>query len=256
MNGNDSAFPAFPPGFWRRIALHPRPGVVIGGLEDDAHRFVLRLAHEDGRITGVDARAERFPWSTCADAGTFLAGQLRGSSLQAVAALDPRSHCTHLFDLAILCAAHAHEPAPIRFDLKVAERVERRTSATLLENDAPVLQWQVNGTLIEGPGDWAGRDMRELSSWKQALSAAAARRATMLRRAIYVSGVRAQPATVDARASDRGPGRLGACFTYQMPRVGDAVQSRTARVDFSQGQDGPLQDFDPERLVLAGGADS
>lgn len=254
MSGYDSAFPAFPPGFWRRIALHPFPGAVIAGLEDDVHRFVLRLAHEDGSITSVDARAERFPWSSCAEAGAFLAEQLVGSSLPAVAALDPRSHCTHLLDLAILCAAHAHDHEPVRFDLMVADRREGRTSGTLLENGVPVLQWQVNRTRIEGSGDWTGRDLREFSSWKQALSPAVARRAMMLRRAIFVSGVRAHAQPMDGHAADRG--RLGACYTYQMPRARDAVPSRQRRMDFSRGSEGPLQDFEPERLMPACGADA
>jgi hypothetical protein len=251
---DDAAFPAFPPGFWRRIALIPRPGLVVAGLEDDVHRFALAIAHRDGVVTRVQARAERAPWSACPDAGAFIASELTGQALDAVAARDPREHCTHLYDLAVLCAARAHDRRPTLFDMQVADRAEGRTSATLLEDAEPKLQWRVSDGVIRGPEAWAGRSLRELSRWKAELSPQDALRAMLLRRAVFVSGARAQPEVLGGTAADRGPSRMGACFTYQMPRAAEAVQAASWRRDFSAGSEGPLQGFDPDSLMEAAAA--
>jgi hypothetical protein len=241
-------------GFWRRIKLHPAHGVVSVGLEDDYHRFLLKLCHADGVITAVDTHAERFPWSTCADAGAFLTQQAVGLSMDTVARLDPRSHCTHLFDLLILCAAHAGDAEPTQFDMRVDDRVGEQTAATLSENGTVVLRWDINGTLIESPDGWAGRDLRHLSSWKTELPAVDVERALLLRRAVYVSGGRRMTDQLvrAERASDRGPSRLGVCFTYQMPRVLDAFASPDWVRDFSGSQAQPLQFFDPQTLSTLG----
>jgi hypothetical protein len=244
-------FPSFPPGFWRRIALHPRPGVVVAGLEDDVHRFALALAiaHRDGVITRVQTAAERAPWSTCPAAGGFIAGQLTGERLQSVAAHDPREHCTHLYDLAVLCAARAEDRHSTLFDMQVADRVDGRTSATLLEDGEPKLWWRVREGVIQEPGAWAGRSLRELSRWKAELSAEDALRAMLLRRAVFVSGARAQPQVIVGTAAERGQVRLGACYTYQMPHAAEAVHSAAWRRDFSLAGEPPLQGFDPDVLA-------
>jgi hypothetical protein len=141
-------FPSFPPGFWRRIALHPRPGVVVAGLEDDVHRFALAITYSEGVITGVRTTAERTPWSTCPAAGGFIAEQLTGQHLAAVVDRDPREHCTHLFDLAVLCAARAQDRHATLFDMQVADRMDGRTCATLLEDGEPKLWWRVRDGVI------------------------------------------------------------------------------------------------------------
>jgi len=129
-----AAYPSFPPGFWRRIELYPAPRMIIAGLDDDVHRFLMRLSHHEGMIMGVEARAERFPWSTVhADAARHLCFR------------------------------------------------------------------------------------------------------------------RGQPEHSPERAADR-PGRIGACFTYQMPRARDATQRQNWRQDFSGSDKGPLQGFDPELM--------
>lgn len=248
MTDITSSYPAFPPGFWRRIELHPAPGMIVAGLEDDAHRFLLRLRHRAGCIVDVDVQADHYPWSTCATSGDFLGRQLAGRTLQDVASLDPYQHCTHLYDLAILCAAHVDTKRSVRFDLQVADPVEQRSTAILLEDGVQTLCWQLNGTFIEGPGEWAGRELRKLSSWKHELPPRIALLAAALRRALFVSGVRRQSHVMEAeRASDRGPERMGVCYTYQMPRA--LYTSRTlAPRDFSLSGAAPLQDFDPKFL--------
>jgi hypothetical protein len=248
-----SVIAATTPGFWRRIQLHPAPGRISAGLEDDFHRFLLQVTHADGVITQIETRGERIPWSTCADAGAFLAEQVIGQPLMIVAGLDAHVHCTHLFELLVLCAAHANDSSPTQFDLHVPDRQQGRTCATLRENGCNVLSWQLDGTQIEGPGEWAGRDLRQLSQWKSSLSAADAERAMLLRRVVHISGGRNSQSLNVERASDRGPLRMGACFTYQMPRALDALRTPDWVRDFSQPGAEPLSGFDPDLFNAASG---
>jgi hypothetical protein len=235
-----------PPGFWRRIKLHPSTGVLSAGLEDNFHRFRIEFTHADGLITGLQTHADRFPWSTCPAAGTFLAEQTISKPLQVVARLDPHSHCTHFFELLVVGAAHALDAEPTVFDIRVPDRKDGRTRATLSENGQQVLYWEMNGTRIEGPGEWAGRDLRQLSTWKHSLSPELIERAVLLRRVVHISNGRTSNVPKVARAADRGSARIGACFTYQMPRALDALASPDSIRDFSCSGIEPLHDFNPE----------
>src|ERR1700757_3901660 len=154
------------PGFWRRIELNPLPSVLTAGIEDDAHRFLMRINLRDGVVCDVEVRGERIPYTTCGDAGQFLRAALVGLPLHAVTALDAHSHCTHILDLAVLCARHAGDAAPTRFDLRVTDPEDGGKRATLYKNGERTLRWEVSNTLILGPGIFAGRDLRKFSTWK------------------------------------------------------------------------------------------
>src|SRR5260221_2667050 len=108
-------------GFNRRIRLFPASGRVVAGLEDNLHRFVLELSHLDRVVTDVRMRTERYPWSTCASAPAHLREQIVGRNLDALAELNIFEHCTHLFELAVLCASHAFDLTPVQFDLHVED---------------------------------------------------------------------------------------------------------------------------------------
>src|SRR5258706_725743 len=169
MPPDQSSYPSWPPGLWRRIVLQPGPGWIGGALEDDMHRFHLRFDHDGARILAARAEALRHPWSACPGAAPHIAGELTDELLADVAARDPAQHCTHLYDLAVVLAAHANDTVPTRFAMRVADRVGERTIAAMTENGAEVLRWQLAGTTISGSGDHAGRDLRKLSAWKQEL---------------------------------------------------------------------------------------
>jgi len=242
---------AIPAGFRRRIAVASAPGVIAAGLEDDVHRFTVRLAHRDGIVTEVQTTTPRTPWSTCPAAGPALARELVGCALSDVAQRDPRQQCTHLMDLAVLGAAWASRREQVVFDMQVADRTDERTVARLLENGEEVLRWKLVGSVIAGPAPWVARDLRAFSRWKLHLEPEVALRAAMLRRAVMVSGARRLPADVESRAIDRVRERQGACFTYQSPQVEQATQAAGWRRDFSHSADEPLQGFDPAALITA-----
>ena len=246
---DDAVFPTWPPGLWRRIVLTPEPGAISGALEDDVHRFHLRLEHSGGIITGVSARSVRIPMTGCPGASTFIAERLTGRTLAQVAAEDSRAHCTHLYDLAVLCATHAGDwqerERPLRYDFKVADRISERTVATAELDGRQVLLWHLEGTTIVGPDEWAGRELKALSRWKDELSPEVAEWAGLLRRAILVSGVRSffdasEPASTRTH-------RMGACFNYQLPVAETSYRHPNWQRDWSMSDEAPLGDYDPAR---------
>ncbi len=240
--------PAFPPGFWRRIVLHPHANGVIAALEDDVHRFHLRLEHNGERITRLDTWEPRVPYTTCPGAGPSLRNSMIGLRLDVLRGPEPREHCTHLHDLALLAASYAGAAEPVRFDMQVGDRQEGSTRAQLFRDGREVIRWDLDGTGIVGPDPWSGRDLRRLSAWQVEFDTETARQLVMLRRTVLISGARRHPTF--ARASDHGPQRLGACYTHQAGRAEDALRASTGRIDFSDGVREPLQDF--EVAMIAG----
>lgn len=255
MPASEPPFPGWPPGLWRRIVIQPGPGWIGGALEDDVHRFHLRFDHAGGRIDAVQAEALRHPWSACPGAAPHIAKELTGALLSEVAARDPVLQCTHLFDLAVIIAAHASDTAPTRFDMRVADRVDERTTASLEQDGTLLLRWPLTGTAIGAGGDHAGRDLRQLSAWKRALAAREAEAATMLRRAVFVSGARQFTAPSGIVASDQGS-RMGVCYNYQLPQARTSTRTPDWRIDFSAGETGPLAGFDAEQVFAAMGPPS
>jgi hypothetical protein len=241
MSDNGARFPTYPPGLWRRIVLQPGTGWIGGALEDDMHRFHIRIDHAGGRIAGVAARAVRHPWSACPGATGFIAKELTGERLADVARREPTQHCTHLFDLAIIAAAHADDTQPTRFDMRVADRVDGRTTATLTENGDEKLHWHLDDTAIAG----TGRDLRQLSKWKQELPPREAEWATMLRRAVFVSGARQYVAPSEEQTAAMNAGRMGVCFNYLLPQAEGSTRSPNWHRDFSMSGREPLEGLDP-----------
>jgi hypothetical protein len=122
----------------RRIELVTvSPREVEGELVDDFHHFRVSIAHDGTRVTGIDGEAVRHPWTTCPDALGPLRS-LEGAPLTTSAVElgdhgDPRSTCTHWFDLTGLAIAHAAAGRDRRrYDVVVPDRdAELRTTATV-----------------------------------------------------------------------------------------------------------------------------
>jgi hypothetical protein len=228
------------PAIWRRIRLAPVVGGLDAALEDTYHRFRLSLRHADGVVTAASAEAERIPWTTCAEAPKHFAAQCVGRPLAELAALDPGSHCTHLIDLVVLCAASADLTAPVRYDVLASEPKAGRKAVLLLRDGREALRWELEGTRIAGPPAWAGRDLRRLSAWRCELDPATARLALLMRRVAQMADQQAaHPAGLE-RLSGEGAIRMGACFTYQLSQAERARPLHSRRV-FTPGADEPLQ---------------
>jgi hypothetical protein len=250
MPSSQAAYPQFPPGFWRRIALYPGDGWIGGAIEDDMHHFRLRFDHAQGVILAARASAVRHPWTGCGGAPGHIAQRLTGEALADVAMRDPKEHCTHLFDLAVLMAAHAKDETPSQFDIRVADAVGGRTAATLQLDGKERLRLHLEGTVIAAPDAYAGFDLKRVSQWKNDLAPETAELMTIMRRAVYVSGAR----RYTMRAGLLGPqsplARHAPCYNYRSPVVETTLSLYEVR-DFSEGGQVPLQSLDFENLFTS-----
>lgn len=226
------------PGMRRAILLDPRPGRIRGFLEDEVHHFEVELAHGDGIITDVAARAIRHPWTTCAGAGPLLAERLRGVALADAPAFDsPYAHCTHIFDLALLAAAHALDERPALFRMFVADAVAGRRRAVLERDGETVIDWPLDGETILPPHRQAGLSLRAIRQWSAALPAAEREAGLVLRRTVFISSAR----TYDPDAAVAPPNPpMGACFTHQPEHFDPEARVRGSRRDFTGADRGPL----------------
>lgn len=241
-----------PPGLWRRIRIVPTPGHVTAGLEDDVHRFHLRLHHAAGAVTAVAAEAIRHPWTACVGAPAKLVEDFTGRPLAEVAATSAPEHCTHLRDLAVLAAAHAGDAAETLLDMHVADRdAAGRTRATLAQNGVAMLDWHLDGSVLVAPSDQAGRDLRQLSRWQQVLTPQLAELAHALRRAVFVAGARAFNPPPGQKGTELGDSRVGACFNFSPAQLPDTVRRENWRGDFHADGGTPLAGFDPAAAMPA-----
>jgi hypothetical protein len=231
--------------FRRRIRIGVvEPGVVVGALEDDFHHFVVTLAHDGTRVTGVDAVAHRWPWSTCPDAATVL-GELVGMPLTArftdvATVTDPRHHCTHQLDAAahaITSAAHGRRAR--RYDVEVPRAVDGVSRNRLWVDGHPALTWTVRlgeGLVDPSPpfdaAPWRGGFMR----WADAtLEPDAAEQAIVLRRGSDIGMGRGMVETLDSfdTAARLSPIMHSICYTMQPDRAPVAFRNRGHWRDFA-----------------------
>ena len=243
MPAEQSAFPQFPPGFWRRIVLHPGQGWIGGAVEDDMHHFRLRFDHADGVIVAAQSNAVRHPWTGCGGAPGHIVERLTGERLDEVAQRNPVEHCTHLFDLAVLMAAHAGDDEATVFDMQVADLVEGRTTATLARNGVEHLRMSLEGTVIASPGPFAGLDLKKVSQWKHDFDAETAELLTILRRAVYVSGARRYKMRPGIEGPQSPLAKHAPCYNYRSPVVEETRSIYEVR-DFSEPGLEPLQGLD------------
>ena len=250
MPSLQSDYPQFPPGFWRRVVLHPEAGWIGGAIEDDMHHFRLRFDHADGVILAVRASAVRHPWTGCGGAPGHMVERFTGEKLSDAALRDPMEHCTHLFDLAVLMAAHAHDSEPSVFDMQVGDRVDGNTTATLARNGEEHLRLSLHDTVIAAPEPYAGFDLKKVSRWKEDLPTDLAELMTILRRAVYVSGARRYKMRPGLEGPKSPLAIHAPCYNYRSPVVETSLSLYEVR-DFSICGEEPLQGLDFSRDFIA-----
>lgn len=238
-----------PPGgcFNRQIDLHHHDAhTVVGWLEDDFHHFGLSLSHTDGTITAIRTRAVRYPWSTCSSAGGLfqqLVGQpLQSRSTAIGALLDMRQQCTHLFDLCGLVMAHAGKTIPRRrYHAIVDDRpvvgykgpnpVMGSARARLLCDGELVADWQIDGARITSGSHGEQHMGKGFRAWTETLELESGEHATVLRRAILVSGGRTFNHEDFANAAATGNPPL--CYAYQAERAASGIRKQGQSRDYA-----------------------
>lgn len=207
----------------RRIELRTTsPSAVEGELEDDFHHFTVAIEHDGARVVALDGVARRHPWSTCPDAlgplRALVGAPLSPSSIGHGDHADPRSTCTHWFDLAGLAMAQAATGrGERRYDATVGERdADLRAGAALSRDGEPVLAWTVSTQEVLDPAPYAGQRLgRGFLAWAEsALDPDGAEAAIVLRRACSISLGRLMDLDEYERAGDIEADMLGSCYTF------------------------------------------
>src|SRR6266511_3842032 len=133
------------PGIYRRrIRIRTAAGIARADLEDDPHRYAVIVRHDGERVSAIEGRTVRTPWTSCREATSVLDRlvgiPLSPNPLAVYASTNGREQCTHLFDLAGLAIAHATGHASgacYVFQPGVVERAARVMRSTLDFTDAP-----------------------------------------------------------------------------------------------------------------------
>ncbi|PJI89547.1 hypothetical protein DAH55_18475 [Sphingomonas koreensis] len=219
-------------GYRRRVRVVPGDGRIEVDMEDDAHCFGVSLIHDGARIEAVETRAPRYPWSTCPAAGGFLAQRMAGVALADAALVEnQRDHCTHLYDLFVVAARHALDPAPFTYDIRVSDPVEGVIVAEIDRDGETLLHWQFDDVRENAVGVPTG-DRRAFDAWTRAQPENLIEGGLMLRRGVMVSGTRFFDFPVGAAASAMSQ-MIGSCFTYAPERAGQALREPDTIRDFS-----------------------
>jgi hypothetical protein len=228
-------------------------GVVEGGLEDDFHHFEVTLRHDGDRVTGVEARSRRWPWSTCPDAAAHLRpieGMPLSPRCTAIAEVaDPRSNCTHQFDLAGLCVSHATRGLQRRqYDVELPPVVDGVTEPRLWRDGELLLQWTLSSRggrlrLADCPpysdAPWRGGFFR----WAdRTLDPETAEAAIVLRRACEIGMGRGMDLEAYDSADELGSMMTGVCYTMQPSVMPVALRTRGTIRDFTRHPEALLRD--------------
>ncbi len=224
--------------------------LVVGEMEDDFHHFGVRLHHDGVRVRRAEGVSLRTPWVTCVDGSRLIARiegmELSPSATAAGAVTAARAQCTHVFDLAGLCVAHAWRSAhgvgrSVRqYDCDIPDRdAAGRHTCRVWRDGEPVLAWHLDGYTIIGPEPFAGVSLAGgfLRFCEERLDLDTAEAAVALRRAVYISGGRLQQLDVYRVASDVAGASLGTCHTYTPGIAQVAVRRKGTQHDFTDHAD-------------------
>jgi hypothetical protein len=226
------------PGYRRRLRVTPSQGRVLAELEDDYHCMAVTVHHDGRAATAVEPVMDRAPWSTCPGAVAVLEQTFAGIALENFASRgEKRANCTHLHDLAVLAAVHAHDTAATVFDILVSDPIAGRSEAELRRNGVTVLDWSVVKGRIVAPAPWAGLDLDNMRNWIESLDRDTREAARLLRWGTMVAHGRTLPADWAAGTGNMASGSR--CFTFQPHKVG-AAKHVGAIYDFSRGTARPL----------------
>jgi Protein of unknown function (DUF2889) len=226
------------PGFRRRLRVTPRVTSVEAEVEDDYHCMAVTI-HHDGKIaTGVESIMHRAPWTICPGAVLTLRETFTGVALADFRARgEKRENCTHLYDLAILAAAHAADRSPLVYDILVSDPIEGRRRVELRRDGTAVLGWVDAQYAIVEPAELAGVRLDKMRPWIESQDAPLQEAARLLQWGAILAHGRSRPLEDQSDARSIGADR---CYTFQSRRVASAKRMGAIR-DFSVGTSQPLE---------------
>jgi len=225
------------PGFRRRFLIEPGDVVVTASLEDDFHHMTVKLSHDGSTISSVDGTVHRAPWTTCPSASAVLEDTFVGSNLADAARRGlKQANCTHLYDLAVLAAAHAADQVAIAYDLTVADPLAGEAVAEICRDGQAVHRWILVDDTLADPPEIAGKSLLQLREWIASLDTDRREAAKLLQWASLVAHGRQIPLEDQSDATRMPPN----CYTFQPDKARQA--KRVGRViDFSTSDRQPLE---------------
>jgi hypothetical protein len=214
-------------------------------LEDDIHCLAVILRHDGERVLAVEPVTERMPWDTCPGAAAKLIETFEGEWLRDVTARrDKKQNCTHLHDMAVLAAAHAHDRDGLTYDIFASDPVDGVRVLEIRRDSESLHRWvERDGTLSE-PGELAGKALFALRDWINTLEGAEQEAARVLQWGSLVAHGRTMSMAEQSHAADMPPN----CYTFQPERAARA-QRIGERFDFSDGSRVPLSRFGDRMLA-------
>lgn len=227
------------PGYRRRFLTTAGPGWARADLEDDIHHMHVTLRHADGVVTAVEPVMERWPWPTCPGAGRVLQETFVGQPLTAFARRgDKFSNCTHLYDLALLAAAHAGDAQPLLYDVLVSDPVDGRQRAELRRNGAAAMAWELDASRdFVAPPDLAGTSLHDMRAWLDGLEPERLEAARILRWGAMMSHSRRMTVEEQWDSGRTAP----RCYTFQPDVAGRREKHVGEILDFSITARKPLE---------------
>jgi len=245
----------FPNGSYRRRLRMTitDEGVVEGGLEDDFHHFSIRMEHDGAVVTSMQATAHRWPWTTCPDAAGPLHAlegmELSPRCLAVGKVADPRQNCTHMFDLAGLCVAHAARGGPVgttrQYDMEIPAEVRRgeAASVTCHRDGELVHEWRIEQWKLVAPAPFTSAPWRGgFFRWAdETFEPDDAESAIVLRRACDIGLGRGMDLDAVDRAEELAGQMAGVCFTMQPAQIKVALRNKGTIRDFDAAPDALLR---------------
>lgn len=233
------------PGFRRRVVVRSEPSAVAAMLEDDIHCLAVILRHDGTRVTAIEPSFPRAPWSTCPGAIDKLVETFAGLPLAEVTARrDKKQNCTHLHDMAVLAAAHAHETGEFAYDILVTDPAGGIRSLELRRDGALLHAWTEQDGVFTAPPEISGKALFSLRDWIGTLPGSVQEAARLLQWSSMVAMGRIMPMEQQSDASAMPPN----CFTFQ-PEQAARAERHGLRRDFSDGSEVPLDRLAGEVLA-------
>ena len=215
----------------RRIHLRHRSDHVLGELEDDCHGFRVQVFHDRSKVTRIEAETLRAPLNTCSGATRPLQ-ELVGIALntpppEIVGTVNPRSNCTHLYDLTLLAIAHcARGEQEHRYDVAVADQPpEGGTAAAQVRLNGQCLHnWQLDWTTIVEPEAMQGKPvLHGFAAWaNESFAGLEQEAAFVLSKGVFVALSRVYDmSNVAGISATENESMRGVCYSYS-----DGVRER------------------------------
>ncbi len=234
--------------FRRRLRLQGESDRVVAEVEDCNHGFRSIVYHDGEQVTRIETQAIRTPFSTCDGAMSLIQGfvgvNIHDGLKEITRGFNPKSNCTHLYDLTVLAIQHCHRGENTRqFDIAVPDEYDGPTEATITLNQNILLRWQVSQWVLQNP-EFKGVSLaRGFGEWASSYYQGDERDAAFILQKGYLVS--------NARKFDMGKLQgtlisdyehmLGACYTYTPGVVENAYRTMSNTRDFTHTEEQLLQ---------------